>query len=76
MPLTKIFIETYIDFILSAFLNFYAIWMAEDENDLKEYFDGTGNTLSSVVTFISIFLVFVAPFYISFKITNNFENLD
>lgn len=74
-PMTKLFIETYIDFCVSAALNIYAIYSAPTYDDFIMNFNSFSDFLSSFVTITSFFFIFSLPIYISYIISTNFHKL-
>ena len=77
LPISRLFVELYVDIVLSAFLNAYALFYKYKENpeELDEFYVGD-NLMSSIVTFVSLFFVFVMPIYIFIVIMRNYDKLE
>jgi hypothetical protein len=74
-PIKKLFIETYVDILLSAALNYIAFYRTEDNEEFMEFFGSFDDILSSSLTYILYPLVFIAPMHMAYVIYKNFENI-
>ena len=73
MPLLKLFIEGYIDIVLSCLLSVMAIMSEDTWAGLKSWFATFDDTLNSVVAIIAFLMVIFVPIYISY-ILKKFRN--
>jgi hypothetical protein len=70
-----LFIETYIDILLSAGLNFFALYQTNEQEDFLGFFDSFDNIMCSSIAVIAFFLVLMAPIHIAYIVQDNYENI-
>lgn len=73
MPLLKLFIEGYIDIVLSCLLSVMAIMSEDTWAGLASWFATFDDTLNSVVAIIAFLMVIFVPIYVS-HILKKFRN--
>jgi hypothetical protein len=63
-----LFLEGYIDIVLSCFLNVMAIWEEDTMEGMASYFATRDDFMCSTVTIVAFFMVIFAPFWITYNI--------
>mmetsp|Transcript_30184 Transcript_30184/g.46149 ORF Transcript_30184/g.46149 Transcript_30184/m.46149 type:complete len:212 (-) Transcript_30184:2792-3427(-) len=72
----KMFIECYIDIVLSTFLSMIAILKTDSFEHLSEWFGSFNDAMSTSVTLLCLFGIFWLPLRIWQTTTQNFKKLD
>jgi amino acid transporter len=76
VPLETLFLELYIDIVLSAFLNVASIWREDSLETLFSHFASFGDFFCSSIAIVAFIMVFLVPFYITYVINNNIYALN
>ena len=78
-PMQKLFVETYIDIIFAASLNYYAIMQTKEPEEFLEFFNSFENLICTILTIVCLFLGYVAPIYtfsIIYRYQDNLQSPD
>ena len=76
MPLLKLFIEGYIDIVLSCLLSIMAIMSEDTWEGFASWFGTFDDTLNSIVAIISFLMIVFVPIYVAKILKDNKSRLD
>ena len=69
-------VEGYIDVTISAYLGMVALYRSYEKDELIEWFSNPTDGFLATITILMFITVIIIPFYINWRLTSNFEQLD
>ena len=76
IPLLTMLVEGYIDVTISAYLGMVALYRSYEKDELIEWFSNPTDGFLATITILTFITVIIIPFYINWRLTSNFEQLD